>query len=87
MVLDDIYLNDAMDRVWGTWGAGAADGAQAGALSGRGDSFDPSVRDSRATGTRVCKYDLTDLGHTVAGTGVLDFSCSSLAAVTSPFIA
>ena len=53
VLLDDIYLNQAMDRVWGS---------QPG-----------------------CKYDLTDLGHTVAGTGLLDFSCAALAAVMSSF--
>ena len=53
VLLDDIYLNEAMDRVWGS--------------------------------QTVCKYDLTDMGHTVAGTGLLDFSCSALASVTSPF--
>mmetsp|Transcript_25201 Transcript_25201/g.83188 ORF Transcript_25201/g.83188 Transcript_25201/m.83188 type:complete len:167 (-) Transcript_25201:883-1383(-) len=48
VVLDDIYLNENMDRVWG------------------------SVWDG------VCKHDLTDYGHTVAGTGLLDFSCRVL---------
>lgn len=26
-------------------------------------------------GPGLCKYDLTDWGHTIAGTGMLDFGC------------
>ena len=33
----------------------------------------------------ACKYDLTDFGHTVAGTGILDFSCSSVRAILSSY--